>query len=655
MLYPVLINYFLILIISLVIFYSFGWALKKIFKVETGNNFLQNIFINILIGIVFLTSIYSVFQAQLITILSINFLLFLILLYYYRSSYNKNSIPLLEKPFRFFIIPLLIILVFSFGLSIVFSIDLSGFPIVVTRGYDYAYYSQISKSLGDTGIENYFTTEKYLSGKYNYVVPYHYFDLWLCDMISRISNSNHYLVSAFVVQSIYCFLSIIGLLSILLTKHTVYSSLVVSILLLACGRIFFPFYEYIIYLSDKYYGNSIFGEPPFVAPNKLLFFYPFAIASGISVLKNKYQIGFLILLFLGLMYVTTLPAIIFSIVALIIINYFKNWWDKKISFTLIIGVLISTLFYGGFYWYYGNSSKSLYELKSFELLNSVFLKTRINIIIVTMFQFIVIFSPVAIFFYIFYRITVIGRNNSRIILYFSVFSIIAGLGIWILIFQMTDSTQFLSNNVSIISALVMVWLAFFLTQIDTAKYSYKYLILVFIILLGSRWVYIFSNGFDQKNYFKSVYSDQYISLVIGKSKSLPINSVGGFFKTPVDYVKYAEKTSFSYTLSLFHCLSNNLLPSINLSETEIPLSKDSLMIVREKRIIHQHIFYQYHDSLSNINPNQSITESQLSFINQYHLKYLVCTAAVKLDPRIESLIIDSVIDKKSKERFYILK
>lgn len=96
----------------------------------------------------------------------------------------------------------------------------------------------------------------------------------------------------------------------------------------------------------------------------------------------------------------------------------------------------------------------------------------------------------------------------------------------------------------------------------------------------------------------------------------------------------------------------NLATNIGILNT--PPSADSLWKKQELGLIQFSVFYQFVEDQKKNNQFTSIDQSQLDFIDQFHINYLITDKDTKLSPLLQKRIKTEITDERSGERFILL-
>lgn len=258
------------------------------------------------LGSIFLVTIYAITITQFKTIFICTIPILIYFARYYRTKainikFDKNEIFT-------FIFYFLIASVFAF--IIIRGIEFDDLKVPIK---DQASYAMIVKGLNQHQVENYAITLFPLE-EISKASPYHYFEIWMAAIISKILGYNEILSltgvsTAFILFNLFC---------AVYSWFRNYKFPIWNKYLAISASILFPLIRgFLHYFSnDEYYWDSIF----FDGSLKFIFLIPFFI----SVLKLQYlergREAILLLMLLPILNTILLPTILLSIIIYIFIH-----------------------------------------------------------------------------------------------------------------------------------------------------------------------------------------------------------------------------------------------------------------------------------------------------------------------------------------------
>lgn len=150
------------------------------------------------------------------------------------------------------------------------------------------------------------------------------------------------------------------------------------------------------------------------------------------------------------------------------------------------------------------------------------------------------------------------------------------------------------------------------------------------------------------------YSGQYLAKVQGFLKSCKETVVpGGFLKNLVDYNNiYLRYTTYYYTGTYLPYLRDGAMP-VSLSDYEIPPinPENKIEYERQQNAINLGMFYRFVQQKKVEGRFTSIGQSQVDFVQQYKLQYLVVAKGARLSPELNTIVKTSFQDPPSGEMF----
>lgn len=334
----IFISFFLICLATLGLIMFIGLLASK-FIANGSGTWYSNLFLSLIIGLLLLTTLYSIFCTAGKTIS----LLILILGF----LYAKREVVITKPKVRVFnFIKELTSYTFIAALCCVpfyifeffYFVKTGEFNFVVTH-LDFNDYAITSKSIAEFGNENRYYALNHLYPKdYNGVSPYHYFELWFSIMISKLFSISP--IKALILVSYPCAKAILFVSIINLAKFILKESLIVcifaSLFLMFISGVYMPFYEE--YELTKYFigytqsGAMAWGK-------KYLIIYIISVASLMHFLQKKHTEALIILMVLPILSIGTAPATFASVGCLLLFLAFKERKIKDLSSYAIVVVL----------------------------------------------------------------------------------------------------------------------------------------------------------------------------------------------------------------------------------------------------------------------------------------------------------------------------
>ena len=177
---------FLISLVSIIILIGTGWVLLNLFRIKFERNlFFTQKFAELILGTIVLTSFWAIIHTKGLTIHVLN-LIILYIIYKNIELKNENSTlkndsNFINKNYIFLILGVSAI----FTINYINSSEIGNFRIK-SPYYDMVYYASVSDFLSITGIENDNHGFNFLAIENTKIQPYHYSELWLCNLITFI-------------------------------------------------------------------------------------------------------------------------------------------------------------------------------------------------------------------------------------------------------------------------------------------------------------------------------------------------------------------------------------------------------------------------------------------------------------------------------------
>lgn len=632
-------TYFSLLIAILILLYAFGALLFKLLKIEVQNSYV-GIFAKMLVALTLFVVGAAVYFTKGITVLII--LLPILACLFWRFKIQKQQIPSNIAAPKLNIAALVSLF---FGVLIVFGwrfyqiYNPNGNLPMPPHG-DVVFYSNLIDFLIKFGYEN--SSIDYI--KPIGTSPYHYFELWLGALITNVSGLNTGLT---LILEVFCIGPVMIWFGLCALLSQFKNLTVIDIFFCLCGvfitGIAFDFYSNVNFMENigVYTCNAI-------NYNKLFPIYLFSISAILFFINKKNTEAVICLMALPVVFVSTAIGLFSALFIWLGIDFIRT---KKLDITSIIVILFVAFCIFLFYkvtpamhtHVSTNFSSTISKLTDFH-----FVKTSFNIVAGTTLQFIILFLPFLILFFI------TGKLKISDILFNSMFHLVIliytlSLIGWALLHDSTSTTQVFANitvvmlNIIVFYVLCIVW---------SGANKFKWLAVLFIGFTffigiknsisgtGSKICYLQKNEYLNKIYDESQNLSLCGSFVYSTEdyKNSSFGYIANFSK-PGDYLIYAKKKTFPLSISPFNYV---------LSEDKDQAEKEYASLVNTP-------FWRYVDEQKSNKTFESLEKSQLQFIDEHKINYLICTKNVTLSNLLQQKIEKAIIDENTGERFYILK
>ncbi|MFN8436429.1 MAG: hypothetical protein U0V72_02230 [Cytophagales bacterium] len=499
---------------------------------------------------------------------------------------------------------------------------------------DYIFYARASDYIGEFKESYYFDVYNPQLISYR---PYHYFELWLTNLVYRITGLNSLKLLLLSIYPIFFTLSCLGILSICQFNKI---NITIWIALLSIVILFFNGITYDIY---KYLPYEIF-KPCWEI--NYSFFLTFQKQSIIFVFlvfvyllyKLKSDTIYAITCLIPVFYFTTYP-VVFGILGSILIYRFI----KSRQLSIINDIIIFSVSAFGILLFYKivnlkttssfNFSNILTQfLDSFELI----LKTDVHILI----QYSILFSPFIILVIIYRK-----QSDLKILIYVLFGILFWGLNTYNLMIHVIDSNQLYSNILTSYTYLlvVVIFLEFYVSK----KIIPILVISCFIFLKTFSGL---NNILSHRNYLPENFQKQLI--FENKIK----NHIKNHSKVTIGYVSNEndldgefEKNTY-LTVPLVHIVSDiNHLSIVNLSNfRQKNLSTFQDFELHENSVINNFIDKNHYE-----NKSEEIIIS--TFIKRYRIKYVLIRTSDPFYQKINSFVVNKIYSPSSEFTFVELK
>lgn len=594
-------------------------------------------------------SIFAIYETKGITVFWSYILIILILIFKKIILFNKFDFKQFcsDLYFTLYSIPILIL---QFILNYNFSKGDFKIP-----SDDIIVYASYSKHIIEFGQENKYALFSHFYPKlFTGLNPYHFYELWMNALVTKLNQDSSILNLNFITYPLLIWIVVIGLISILDTLNiNKIKGRIIVILLLFIGPLYFQAYEF-VFKDGNLVNYSVFTIPGFV---KQTLSYSYFGQKHLPVIIFSIVIVNLILLEYWkctLMGIQSLVIASFGLFpgayALFIPIFMKISKNKKTSF-IILSILCFIAFFGilkvNQLGISEDISKSTFYINFFlkdlnwkgEILRVIYKLT------VPFLWFVILYLPFLILIFLNYK-TIVHKKICKTFIQLILFSYV-GAACFTLIIEGLNTEQFITNllpfyNIVFTTIILMIFKA----SLSNSKKTVLNYSLIAIVLIQNLY---FTLNFH--SYFKNVHNDQYenktqnkLIYKLKKDKThwiayLLSDATIAKYDPMHQYVKLPAK--FLYNFDYFNQVN------INYPYQQYP--KNSSF----------YAFAPYNQMKYFLN-NKKIAKSdfsieQLNFLRKYRISWVLCEKNAETPSLFKRYIVDSVLDKLSKEKYYKLR
>lgn len=631
----IFVTYFLVLTVVIAGFYLLGSLIFALGKIQIKGK-CTSIFAKLVLSSSLFVLSVSLFYTYGFTV-NIFFIpiLMAFAFKYWRKAEGKLEIEILEKNEIFrtgFVLFLVTLAYYIVRFCQVYNSD-SDIPL--TPHPDIVYYINCIDFLTHFGKEN--SSVDYVYGAELGTSPYHYFELWLGAGISKLFSLNTSLSVVLVTQSLGLFIIYIGCCAVLEHfKKIVFKDFIFCFFLVFVTGIAFDIYLEVSFMKYIYVYTTN-------AVTSLKFYpvYICVLSALLLFLKSYHFEALLVLICLPIINIGMAVSIFPSIIILQVLQWLSTKkYDLRITiliFSIAIGLLL--------FYQLGPKTNSHVSTNFLDTLNEIgtlgYLKTVFNIVVGSTLQYILIFSPfLLLLFPIGFKKDIIYRVEIQLVVLIYIFSVFS----WAFLHNKLTTTQLFATISAVIFNILGIFLIIYL-------YKSKQLKIMSMILIGLFLIIGIKNS--SRNYrVEYMHSKKYVESINNLSDKLSL--CGSYVRSTEDY-----EYSFSY-ISNFAILGHYLIYAktktfpLSLSPHNFQLSSDPKLSKIEDECLKNTPFWIYVDKQKAAHKFESIEKSQVQFIEEMKINYLICTKNVKLSDSLKKKVKKQIVDENTGERFYIL-
>jgi hypothetical protein len=656
-------TYLGVLLGSILLFGLLGKGLLLLFRLRyhSRGSFFNNLFFDLFTGIMFFSVSVSVIYTSFRTVQLGFVVLFLVGLGFVKRKKPaivkhplKEELPAasgLTMKVVFVVLPLIVYYLLQYYLTVA----AFNYPYYQPSA-DFSFYSTVSEYLLNAGIENTNHVFNLLDDSFQNLVPYHYFELWLNGGMSRLFGLNTYLSLYLVVSSLFFLTIFYGLLAIFEALQVKSSwILLVCLFFPLMDRLQFDFFDKIPLISNADPFNSLLVSLSNNNVSKIGPYYLFLIPALLFAIKKNYYAAVLFLLGLSVATITTAPAIFAGLFMVVAVAALVKKIAVREAVTYLVYILVAGTFIALFYYFNQSSSpagkvgndESLIEVLS----NTGKLKTKFNLFVGNWLILLFIYLPFILLLVYKRSVITYWLKNVGLVSLFIITIIFAGLFTWAVLSHLPNASQLgarVASSFINLFLFVGIVLLFVETEKSAGQFN-KWALGIFLIFLFYNAGLFFRDFMAQPKVTAS-----YATGIMASMQTKIKNMVGACIIAPEDFPKSSvTKNSNYYVLGLYLPLINNGYRVVSLSDFSIP-AEDTTDLIKLSTYAKDGVFYDYVEELKNKKAFTSLAQSQLSFIKENNIHYLILSKSANLPDQLKPLVASQWQDSISKERFIVL-
>jgi len=655
--------------LSIISFYLIGrFVVGLTFKnIKVESPFLH-LFINIATGITVATTFFSLFitSGRTVNLLTI----YVVILFLW--TLKKSSFSSTKNPSAHF--PIFELLIYGTAIYSLFALEIirrSDWSSVLQPAHliDWGLYSVDVQTMLLAGQENTYNVHNFLDAAYHGMTPYHYFELWIGGVWSKILP--HLLpmyVFSLVVYPILCLLALIaGWMWLDEVKSlTRRNRFLVFLCLFSAGLFFLSsrfihgsgFFQLLILSFDDL--NAFLVDVP-----KRAVVFSFLIAAILLIKNSKIKPGLIMLLALPVFSVDSIAAVFGGTFLYVLFAVRRKIISLSDGIFIYAAYAIFTILFFLIYKAFGNHAISLYSPS--DVIRQTFGLSAGQIAIPLLFAARALIATLALYSFHLFMLGIRGRgfavadcespasNHPIVLLLF--FMLVSGLAGWALLFTYIDAIQFFSGFLTALQTFVLI------LCVSMSRKSLSKVILVGYLLITTSYnIYATYFPIDAK----LPYSETYLNEI---SKHKPASKVGISIQAEEDFSKqWAQRHVITHSLGDDYLIfTHQYIKPVEIGVFNVPdtsfrprprklpllnisVDFDSVDAHRNRIMKESSIFYRYY----NQNRNLSIEEAQVRFIESHNIDWAILSKNVPVNKFLEPKIERTITDDVSGEKFLIL-
>lgn len=556
------------------------------------NNSIKTYFVNSLLGLFTIISLYSF---VIVGIKTINLLSFIVLVYLFILNTEKFKIQKIEVSSLLPVLYIFPIVFFLYG----------SFSLPTSIENDVRYYAKIAYSLGEFKQENlYHFYNSYETG-FNGLMPYHYTEMWLTSLFNILFNIKSIIAIKYITYPFLISCISFGVLGFVNNKRFLYFILFICLSLL-------PFHLVSVFGSGFTVYTSFWLRPNFIV------YYFMLLPLFYFIIEKKWELLFLISIIASSTSVVLIPALFGSLFLLSVFLVYKKEITKKefinLNFLLLVSVVIMAILFIVF-----APALNLLANQSFVQI----IKESLSVWKAVIYSIVTISIECGFLVFVAFVLNkyLVKKEAFNLILCIVLLQIIIGVVFFQMLNQLDNSYQF---PYVAFSAGGFILIIAIILAVDNLKNSYlKYAFFLLLISIGfysSQKSFDFksmSDSLENKNLLKNNVSPEWITNVKVYLKNHE-NAKGGFMLSKSDLKEISPKSRNCVTNQMgsfiAYITDNCNLPSLNCKDT----------LLSDKNNVNKKSFLKT-ESWIRIFPNYTAICDVNEYLKKNEFNYFICS------------------------------
>lgn len=579
------------------------------------HNFIKTYFVNSLLGLFTIISLYSFIMVGVKTI---NLLAFIVLIYLFLQNKSKFKIEKIEISSLLpvlYIFPIVFILYGSYSL-----------PTSIEN--DVRYYAKIAYALGEFKQENlYHFYNSYQTG-FNGLMPYHYTEMWLTSLFNTLFNIKSIIAIKYITYPFLISCISFGILGLVNNKRFLYFVLFISLSLL-------PFHLVSVFGSGFKVYTDFWLRPNFIM------YYLMLLPMFYFIMEKKWELLFLISIIASSTSVVLIPCLFGALFLLSLFLVYQKEISKKelisLNSLLFVSVIIMAILFMVF-----APALNLLANQAF----SQIIKESLSVWKAIIYAIVTISIECGFLIFVAFVLNkyLIKKETFNLIFIFVLLQLIIGVVLFQLLNQLDNSYQF---PYIAFSAAAFILIITIILVVNNLKVTYlKYTLILLLIstsIYSSRESFDFKNLSDTletKNLLKNNISQQWIENVKVYLENHK-EAKGGFVLSKNDLNNMSPKSRNCVTYQMGSFLSyltdNCNLPNLTCSDTLLSDKNNT----NKKSFLKTESWIQVFPNYTSIcNVNNYLRNNMFDyFICSKNLAYIDATFNIITDKESEYMLV----------------
>ncbi len=522
-------------------------------------------------------------------------------------------------------------------------------PLLFPATQDIVIFTDLANFLNHAGVEN--SQVDYVFTNTIGVALYHYFEIWLTALISRVAGLPSLYVDHLVTAALGGAVVYAGFTAILerFSKSAVRWRILCFALVLLNAEFLPPFLGHVALLgrSLDYFNLSA------VEYVKFFPIYMFLQAATLALLYERRDLSCLAVLGATIASGLVTPAFYATLVALLILGSWRRRLASQEARRMVLATTSCLVWSVAFYKIF-KGAVSFSTMPQWPALVSYFaggkgVRTAINVIGGSLLQCLALMSPWLALGFCVRRCDEFRERAVRDVAWLYGMIFLVGLLEWAALHFMLVSHQVFTRGTH-----VLLNLAALLVMVLASRRASKVLVLVLLVVTPFKLLDYVGKLRAYRATSLAAYDSQFVERAAKQLAGL--NPLGVHFRGRSEYsgASLVDKLPNQRPGGFLGMLGSHFYPT-SLTPFEIPVSSDPMVGRIESELRRSYPFYKFVEAQKSSGTFTGVAESQVKFMAHYQIEYGIVSRAAQLPAALVPLVKSSLTDPRSGDTLVLFK